>query len=223
MDRVPEPELMDDPAQARAYAAADMAVPHEAFVAGFRTRFPRHQPQRVLDLGCGSGDITIRFARAYPEAQLLGIDAAPPMLDCAAAAIRDVGLEHRIRLQQGDLLAALNPQQTFDTVICNSVLHHLQRPENLWQALTRHVVPAAALWVMDLRRPPSLHAAAVLVEQYAAGDPELFRQDFYRSLCAAYTVAEVRTQLDACGLQYLTVEAIGDRHLAVFGWAPSGA
>ena len=67
MERIPEPELMDDPAQAYAYANADFSEPHQAFVERFTQCFPGHAPRRVLDLGCGAADITIRFARAYAD------------------------------------------------------------------------------------------------------------------------------------------------------------
>ena len=49
MQRVPEPELMDDPAQALAYAGADFSEPHQAFVAHFRERFPDFHSGSVLD------------------------------------------------------------------------------------------------------------------------------------------------------------------------------
>ena len=39
MERIPEPELMDDPEQARAYASADFSEPHQAFVERFTQRF----------------------------------------------------------------------------------------------------------------------------------------------------------------------------------------
>lgn len=220
MKRVAETELMDDPQQARAYADADMAAAHDAFVARFRAQFPQHRPRRVLDLGCGSADVTIRFARAYPECRIAGIDAAAPMLACGAAAVAAAGLIQRIELISAYLavrpIAAL-PLRAFDTVISNSLLHHLHDPRVLWAAFTHYAASGAALLAMDLRRPASIEAAADLVQAYAHGAPEMFRQDFYRSLCAAYEVAEVRAQLNAGGLSVLNVEAVGDRHLCVYG------
>ena len=91
MDRIPEPELMDDPAQALAYARADFSEPHEAFVGYFQERFPQWRPRRVLDLGCGPADVTIRFARAYPECEIVGVDGAEAMLVAQHATGRDGG------------------------------------------------------------------------------------------------------------------------------------
>ncbi len=62
MDRVLEPELMDDPTQAEAYAGADFAEENQGFVDRFKEYFPDFLQGKVLDLGCGPADIPIRFA-----------------------------------------------------------------------------------------------------------------------------------------------------------------
>lgn len=67
-----------------------------------------------------------------------------------------------------------------------------------------------------LRRPASTGAARALVGAYSGGEPEVLRTDFFNSLCAAYTVAEVRAQLAGAGLR-LAVEPVGDRHLVAWG------
>jgi SAM-dependent methyltransferase len=62
MQRIPEPELMDEAEQARAYAMADFAEPNARFVGYFETEFPELLTGSVLDLGCGPGDIVLRLA-----------------------------------------------------------------------------------------------------------------------------------------------------------------
>ncbi len=175
MERIPEPELMDEPEQARAYARADFAEPHQAFVERFRQCFPGHRPRQVLDLGCGAADITIRFARAWPESRLTGVDGAAAMLVFAREAIAQAGLGDRIQLQQARLPETALPRRAFDTVISNSLLHHLHDPQTLWRAVTQYAAPGAAVFIMDLRRPDSRERAGNLVDEYAGngtGDPE---------------------------------------------------
>ena len=87
MKRVLEPELMDDAAQARAYAKADFAEENQGFVDRFREYFPDWAGGHVVDLGCGPGDIPIRFLRSFPDARVTAVDASRPMLDLAAEAI----------------------------------------------------------------------------------------------------------------------------------------
>jgi hypothetical protein len=56
-----------------------------------------------------------------------------------------------------------------------------------------------------------------LVDEYAAGAPEVLREDFRNSLRAAFTIEEVRAQLQRADLGKLAVQAVGDRHLIVAG------
>lgn len=218
MQRRPEPELMDDPAQARAYAEADFAAPHEAFVDEFQAAFPGHDPRRVLDLGCGPADVTLRFARRYPQAAILGVDGARAMLALGHAAVAAEHLDDRISF----VLARLPGfafQPVFDTVISNSLLHHLADPAVLWDAIK--AACGASVFVMDLRRPDSERAAQALVEQYAANEAPVLKQDFYRSLLAAYAPQEIVAQLQHAGLGgALRVRAHGDRHVIVWGAVP---
>ena len=212
---------MDDAQHAQAYAAADCAPAHDAFVAHFRERFPTHRVANVLDLGCGSADVAIRFARAYPSCRLTGIDAAAAMLACGARAVVAAGLQERIHLVQA-YIGATPPSalaaQAYDTVISNSLLHHMQTPTALWTAIAYYAAAPAAVWVMDLRRPASAADARAWVAQHAAGASPLFQRDFYNSLLAAYTVEEVAAQLAHAGVRdALRVSAIGDRHWAVSG------
>lgn len=217
MDRIPEPELMDEPEQARAYAGADFSEPHQAFVERFMQCFPRHRPRRVLDLGCGAADIAVRFARAYPGSELVGVDGAPAMLALAKESVVRAGLDDRIQLREARLPAGDLPLHCFDTIISNSLLHHLADPQVLWRALRDCAAPEAALFVMDLRRPDTREQAGRLVREYSGIEPEILQRDFFNSLLAAYRPEEIAAQLACAGLSGLQAEAVGDRHLVVHG------
>jgi SAM-dependent methyltransferase len=216
MERVPEPELMDDPAQAAAYAQADFSEPHEAFVRYFSERFPDVMPRRVLDLGCGAADVSIRFARAHPASTVTAVDGSAPMLELAEEAVRGAGLRPRFEFRYGRL-PGFALADRFDVIISNSLLHHLDDPLSLWTGARAHAGPGASLLVMDLMRPATRAAAERLVAEYARGEPEVLRRDFFNSLLAAYRPDEVQRQLAACGLSRLRVEVVSDRHLIVYG------
>jgi len=217
MERVPEPELMDEPEQARAYASADFSEPHNAFVARFRRCFPAFSDGPVLDLGCGPADVTLRFARAYPAAQIVGMDGAPAMLALGREAVAMAGLTDRIRLARVRLPTTDFPRSRFDAVISNSLLHHLADPMVLWDAVLTTAAPGAAVFVMDLLRPRSPEAVAQLLALHASDAPEVLRRDFCHSLAAAFRPDEIRLQLLAAGLSDFAVEIASDRHLIVYG------
>jgi 2-polyprenyl-3-methyl-5-hydroxy-6-metoxy-1,4-benzoquinol methylase len=221
IERIPEPELMDDPEQARAYAGADFSEPHQAFVERFAQCFPRHRPRRVLDLGCGAADITIRFARAHPGCDLTGVDGALAMLALAQEAVTRAGLADRIQLREVRLPDKTLAQYVFDTVISNSLLHHLADPQVLWHTVADCAEPGAAVFIMDLRRPDAREQAGRLVQEYSGNEPEVLRRDFFNSLLAAYRLEEIAAQLARVNLSCLQVEAVGDRHVVVHGHLPS--
>lgn len=221
--RQSEPELMDDPAQALAYAQADFSASHSAFVQTFAQHFPSFHGGQVIDLGCGPADVTLRFAQAYPATQITAVDGALAMLDLAAQAIAAHGLSRRIQLIKAYLPDASLAATRFDAVISNSLLHHLADPLTLWATIAALAKPQAPIFVMDLRRPRSIDELHQLVETYAADSPPVLHRDFYHSLCAAYQLEEVEEQLVTLGLPELGVRELGDRHLYVFGIKQSAA
>src|SRR5437773_10111587 len=79
MERMLEPEVMDAAAHALAYARADFADVNRGFVDRFRTAFPDLAGSRVVDLGCGPGDIPIRLAPVLPAPPVTAVDAPAPM------------------------------------------------------------------------------------------------------------------------------------------------
>ena len=69
----------------------------------------------------------------------------------------------------------------------------------------------------NLFRPSSPEEAREIVNEYAADEPSILRDDFYHSLLAAFTPREVEDQLVSAGLTELSVKKISDRHLLVVG------
>src|SRR5216117_316765 len=99
MERTPEPELMDELEQAAAYAAADWSESHGKIPGYFRERFPQFRRGRVVDLGCGTADVTIRFVKAFPDVTAVGVDGSDAMLAFGRRHVREAGLEPRITLE----------------------------------------------------------------------------------------------------------------------------
>jgi SAM-dependent methyltransferase len=221
VQRIPEPELMDDAAQALAYARADFAAPHDAFVAQLvaRTRAAELRGA-ALDLGCGPGDVTFRVACALPQLAIDGVDGAEAMLAIARAEARRRGLASRVRFTRAYLPAEPPPGRDYALVYSSSLLHHLREPEALWESAKRWGARGAQVFVGDLLRPASEAQAREIVAREVAREPETLRRDFFSSLCAAYTTDEVRAQLAAAGLAHFALETTSDRHWIAHGTMP---
>jgi SAM-dependent methyltransferase len=220
MNRIPESELMNDDEQAAAYAQADFSGPHSRVITLFKETFGTDGIKGyVLDLGCGSGDIAFRFARAYPDSIVHGIDGAEAMLRYGMELLQEASdIRGRVELIHGFLPDAAPPLAKYDIIISNSLLHHLMDSSVLWQAVRRYAAPGAPVFIVDLKRPGSPEEAHMLVETYCGSEPEILKRDFYNSLLAAFDVDEVKAHLKEENLDYLDVKEISDRHLLISGY-----
>src|SRR6266849_10594235 len=162
LPRVPEPEVMDDSDEVEAYTSAatqayldkidDTFIEHAVrLVAGCATG-------RALDIGTGPGQIVLKLARHLPGWEFVGVDSSRNMIRQARTAAAAGGSE---RAPQGSealpqaraqfFVADGNqlpfPDALFDLVMCNSVLHHLARPQRLFAEVARLAKPHAAILI----------------------------------------------------------------------------
>jgi ubiquinone/menaquinone biosynthesis C-methylase UbiE len=217
MERIPEKELMDEVEHASAYADADFSEPHDAFVTHFKNRFSDFSGVEVLDLGCGPADVTLRYAKTFPDTKITGVDGSQAMIDIGIRDVESQGLSHRITLKNHLLPDTGLMEMKFDAVISNSLLHHLKKPETMWMTVNLCAKPCAPIFVMDLLRPNSINETLELVKKYASDASQILKDDFYNSLLAAYSIEEIRQQLMSYGLHYLETEVISDRHFITWG------
>ena len=216
MNRILEPELMNDPEQALIYAQEDFEEENQGFVDRFRDYFPDFSEGHVFDLGCGPGDIPIRFARLFPSCRITGVDASAPMVQLAEDAVQQAGLSGRITFSC-ERFQDLAGVSIADAAISNSLLHHVPNPLQFWHKLRLAVKPGSPVLVMDLLRPDSPEDAQAIVDRYASDAPDILRRDFYNSLLAAFTEDEIGAQLAQMNLTRLLIDVIDDRHWVVGG------
>ncbi|MBU2571798.1 MAG: class I SAM-dependent methyltransferase [Gammaproteobacteria bacterium] len=214
--RILEPELMEDSKQVQAYAQADFSEPNEYFLQNLKALIGMIGFEGyALDLGCGPGDISCRFAKAYPSAWVDALDGARAMLDYAESIVPSE-LSARVCFIHGKLPTISLPRRRYDLIFSNSLLHHLPEPQALWNFVKRYAGNGTRIVIMDLFRPQSVQQAKEIVEMYAATEPEILQRDFYHSLLAAFTPEEIEEQLREAGLNF-EVERISDRHVFISG------
>ena len=230
MQRSVEPELMDDPLQVQAYAQADFRATDQALVDRLVELFGESLGDgpgpRLVDLGCGPGNISFRLAERFPQTSVLGLDGAAAMLEVAQQELAQrvlgcPGLADRLRFAQVLLGPETLPYGGFTAVVSNSLLHHLHDPQALWRHLRPLAAPGAAIYIKDLRRPATPEAALALQQLHLASAPAVLQRDYLASLHAAFKPTEVEAQLRVAGLPVgehgLRVAALDDRYLEVWG------
>jgi trans-aconitate 2-methyltransferase len=104
-------------------------------------RVPDGKVASVIDLGCGTGELTVTLAERWPEAHVLGVDNSPDML----AAARPRAIPGRLQFEPGD--AARFRPAPVDRIISNAVLHWVPDHATLFPRLAAAVAPGGALAV----------------------------------------------------------------------------
>ena len=215
MQRTLEPELMEDEQQALAYAKADFSTSNQWYVDHLVADYPDNL-RRVVDIGCGPGDVMLRLARAKPNVRITAIDGSAAMIGFAREAVRAADLQARLSAIQGIIPGLPLEERSFDAVLSKDLLHHLPDPMVLWNEAKRLGRPGAAVYVMDLIRPDTPQDARNIVESVAPDEHPILKEDFYNSLCAAFTVEEAKAQVRQAGLP-LEVTQVSDRHMVIKG------
>ena len=212
MERILEPEVMDTAEEADGYDSMDHTEANQAFV-GRLVELGAFG--RVLDIGTGPGHIPLVVCDAVPDANVVGIDLAQTMLvhaerHRAASPHRD-----RIEYRLADAKGLDFPDDSFDTVYSNTILHHIPDPRPFLAEAARVLKPGGVLLIRDLFRPESPERALELVQLHAA-DANPYQQELFRaSLHAALTPDELRGIVAELGIDGAEVVVDTDRHMSL--------
>ena len=105
--------------------------------------------QRLLDVGCGPGTITLDLARLVAPGEVVGVDASAAVIDEAKAAAASAGSGAAVRFEVGDVFALAFEDDAFDVVHAHQVLQHLADPVGALRELRRVLRPGGTLAVRD--------------------------------------------------------------------------
>ncbi len=215
LQRVLEPEVMDDWSESVAYDQMDFAAIDRDFALTAISLLPLNsQVSQVLDIGTGTAKIPIILCQERSHYQVIAVDLAESMLTIGQQNILAAGLAPRIELALADGKSLPYPQQSFDLVISNSLAHHIPEPIDLFREITRLVHPQGAVLIRDLIRPPSLAEIDRIIR--AAGSYDQRQTQLFRdSLHAALTLSEVQELVDLAELSRAKVYQSSDRHWTV--------
>jgi demethylmenaquinone methyltransferase/2-methoxy-6-polyprenyl-1,4-benzoquinol methylase len=112
---------------------------------------------RVLDLGCGTGDLTLAALRKVGyEGEVVGIDFSEPMLQVARERYRKAGLNGSLRIRFEPKKAEELPiaGELFDCVVSGFVLRNIyQNIDAILEGVRRSLVPGGKIRFVDMTEP----------------------------------------------------------------------
>ncbi len=120
-------------------------------------RFRRGDPptERILDLGCGTGDLTRLAARAFPRARVVGVDFTSAMLGAAERATRGTAAASRVRFARGNARRLPFPDSTFDVAMSAFVVRNLVGLPEAFREFRRVLRPGGTLLTLEITEPSS--------------------------------------------------------------------
>lgn len=137
----PQAEQMADESMVRNLAAQAACIwPQEE---PLLRRYGLPPNGRILDAGCGTGEITRRLAETFPGAEVLGVDIIDAHLDLGRKAC--AGLGPRVRFENRSIYELGLPDGTFDLVACRHVLQAIPHADRVIRELARVVKPGGVL------------------------------------------------------------------------------
>lgn len=212
LERVLEPEVMDTEDEAREYDAMDHSGPNRAFCERLTEL---GASGRVLDIGCGPGQVALLIAETLPATEVVGVDLARTMLEVAERHRAASKVGDRVRFDLGDAKGLPYEDGAFDVVCSNTILHHIPDPQPFLAEAWRVLKPGGALLIRDLFRPRDAAELDRLVTEHAADANPTQRELFRASLHAALTPAELAEVAAAAGIEDFEVVVDTDRHASL--------
>jgi trans-aconitate 2-methyltransferase len=99
-----------------------------------------HGPRQVVDLGCGTGQLTAALAERWQEAYILGIDSSREMLE----ATRDHAIPGRLEFQRANIATWL-PIQPCDVMVSNAALQWVPNHLQVLGKLSAYLTPGGVI------------------------------------------------------------------------------
>jgi demethylmenaquinone methyltransferase / 2-methoxy-6-polyprenyl-1,4-benzoquinol methylase len=106
---------------------------------------------KLLDIACGTGDLSFEAIRQIPDAQIFGVDLAKPMLDLFQQKIDAHGAN--IRISEGDVEALEFPDSSFDAVTIGFGTRNFTNLDIAFKEIHRVLKPEGIFVNLELSRP----------------------------------------------------------------------
>jgi demethylmenaquinone methyltransferase/2-methoxy-6-polyprenyl-1,4-benzoquinol methylase len=176
------------------------------------------KPHRILDVGCGTGDLTINIARlAGDNAEIIGLDYSPPMLERAKLKAEKAGAGGKIRFLSGEATNIPFPDDYFDCVGISFAFRNLTYKNPLgtpYLAEVRRVLKTGGRYVIVESSQPENRIIRSLFHFYLrvfvkpvgillSGNKGAYRY-LAESMADFYSPGEVREMLFKAGFKNIT-------------------
>lgn len=124
--------------------------------------------KRVLDIGCGAGNYTLKLLQVLPDLEVTLVDLSRPMLDRAVKRISPA-TSGKVSAVQSDIRDLDLAGEQFDIIMAGAVFHHLRADEEWREVFTKCFLalnPGGSLWICDLIEHSIPRVQAIMWQRY---------------------------------------------------------
>jgi len=229
MERIPEPELMEEKKQVISYDEADFSEGEVNLINQInhyllRKNISLGEKDLIVDLGCGPGNISEKLAIKWPNTAVLGIDGSKEMI-LRAEYNKSISNNQKklknLRYICFDIKDIKSNNFLFkkriSLLVSNSLIHHITNLEDFFNTIRCLSSNSTVNFHKDLKRPLDEKSALKLKAQCSNKYNEILTNDYYASLRASYTLKELKNFTLENDLSSLDVFEDGDKYLIVYG------
>ena len=228
MERVPEPELMEEKEQVISYDEADFSEGEVNLINQInyyllRKNISLGEKDLIVDLGCGPGNISEKLAIKWPNTAVVGIDGSKEMILRAEYNKSISNNQKKLKnlryicsdikdIKYNNLL-----KKKISLLVSNSLIHHITNLEDFFNTIKGLSSNITVNFHKDLKRPLDEKSALELKAQCSTKYNEILTNDYYASLRASYTFKELKNFILENDLSSLDVFEEGENYLIVYG------
>ena len=228
MERVPEPELMEEKEQVISYDEADFSEGEVNLINQINYYLLRKniflgEKDLIVDLGCGPGNISEKLAIKWPNTEVVGIDGSKEMI-LRAEYNKSISTDQKklknLRYICSDIKEIKSNNfliKKISLLVSNSLIHHITNLEDFFNTIRSLSSNITVNFHKDLKRPLDEKSALELKAQCSKKYNEVLTNDYYASLRASYTFKELKNFILENDLSSLDVFEEGENYLIVYG------
>ncbi len=144
-------EGIDSPEVAKAFDKMSNILPFRILRKKIISRIRKLNPSgRLIDAGCGPGNLIVQLAKEFPTLELIGMDISNEILE--RAKIRATKHERKIEFKEGSIENLPFPNEYADFIVSTFSLHHWINPDRAFQELYRVLKKEGIALIFDFRR-----------------------------------------------------------------------
>lgn len=229
MERVPEPELMEEKEQVISYDEADFSEGEVNLINQInqyllKKNISLGEKDLIVDLGCGPGNISEKLAIKWPNTEVVGIDGSKEMI-LRAEYNNSISTNQKKLKNLRYICSEIKdiksnnflPKKRISLLVSNSLIHHITNLEDFFNTIRYLSSNSTVNFHKDLKRPLDEKSALELKAQCSIKYNEILTNDYYASLRASYTFKELKNFILENDLSSLDVFEEGENYLIVYG------